>query len=81
MFYCYILRSQRSGRFYVGHAEDLEARLHDHNRGHVTATRGKGPWVVVHSELFGSRSEAAAREREIKSWKSRGAIEALIEEG
>ena len=47
MFFCYILESTKSGRFYVGHAEDLERRLVEHNNGRVVATRNKGPWEVV----------------------------------
>ncbi len=81
MFCCYVLQSQKSGRFYIGHCEDVQLRLYDHNRGHVRATRNKGPWAVVYTESFHTRPEAAAREREIKSWKSRGAIEALIQNG
>lgn len=80
MFFCYILQSQKSGRNYTGHAEDLDVRLHDHNRGHVTATRGKGPWILVHFEPFETRPEAARRERQIKSWKSAAAIRKLIEQ-
>jgi len=77
MAYCYILRSERSGRFYVGHAEDVERRLADHLRGHVVSTRGKGPWEIVHVEKFTDRAAACAREREIKSWKSATRISEL----
>lgn len=69
MYTCYILQSQKSGRIYTGHCEDLAQRLHDHRRGHVVATRGKGPREVVYQETFASRSEAAQRERERKAWK------------
>ena len=78
--YCYILQSEKSGRFYVGHAADLQVRLEEHNSGKVTATCSKGPWQVVYSERFTTRSEAAKRERHIKSWKSAVAIRKLIED-
>jgi len=79
MFFCYILQSQKSGRFYVGHAEDLAQRKQDHDRGHVVATRNKGPWTIVYTESFPTRPAAANREREIKSWKSAIRIRELIE--
>jgi len=31
MFWTYILQSETSGRFYVGHPDDLEQRLHHGN--------------------------------------------------
>ncbi|MBM4162740.1 MAG: GIY-YIG nuclease family protein, partial [Ignavibacteria bacterium] len=31
MFYVYILRSRRTGRFYVGHTDDVAQRLVEHN--------------------------------------------------
>ena len=77
--FCYVLESKGSGRLYVGHAADLDSRLSDHNRGHVASTRGRGPWRIVYSETFDTRSAAAARERELKSWKSPGAIRALFD--
>ena len=78
MFTVYILQSVKSGRFYVGHTEDINARLSRHNSGQVTATRNKDPWELVHRESFGMRSEAVRRELEIKSKKSRKYIGALI---
>ena len=78
MFVCYVLQSWKSGRFYIGHAADLEVRLREHNNGRVTATCNKGPWAVVYTERFDTRAGAAQREREIKSWKSAVRIRELI---
>ena len=74
----YVLRSEATGRFYVGHTGDLAQRLDYHNRGLSRWTRGKGPWTVAYTETFLSRSGAAARERQLKAWKSRKSIEELI---
>ncbi|SOD11600.1 GIY-YIG nuclease family protein [Pedobacter xixiisoli] len=78
MFYTYILQSEKSGTFYVGHTEDMIARLNRHNQGAVTSTRNKGPWKIVYLEEFATKIEANKRELEIKSKKSRKYIEALI---
>jgi len=80
MWKLYILQSESSGRFYVGHTNDLERRLEEHQRGQTTSTRNRGPWKVVLREEFESKKAAAERERQIKSWKSRVGIQALIEE-
>ena len=78
MFYTYILKSIKSGRYYVGHTSNLEERLERHNSGKVTATKNKGPWVVMSYETFDTKSEANSRELYIKSMKSRVFIENLI---
>ena len=78
MFYTYILQSKSSGKFYIGHTENLEARLERHNKGLVTATKNKGEWVCVYFEMFDSKLEANRRELQIKKMKSRIYIENLI---
>jgi len=80
MWTLYILQSESSGRFYVGHTNDLERRLEEHQSGQTTSTRNRGPWKVVHCERFETKLPAAYRECQIKSWKSRVGIQALIEE-
>ena len=38
-----------------------------------------GDWILKFSEAFSTKAEALAREKQIKSWKSRKLIERLIE--
>jgi len=40
--------------------------------------RFKGPWMLVYFEKYPNRSDAMAREGQIKAWKNRKAIENLI---
>ena len=79
MFQVYILRSLSTGRYYVGHTNDLPHRLHQHNSGYSISTKSGIPWKLVYSEQFQKRSEAMIREREIKRQKSRSAIARIIE--
>ncbi|MBU0695024.1 MAG: GIY-YIG nuclease family protein [Bacteroidetes bacterium] len=79
MFYTYILQSDKSGRYYLGHTSNLQERLNRHNNGLVTATRNKGPWKIVYFEEFDSKLEANQRELNIKKMKSRVYIEKLIQ--
>ena len=76
-FQMYILRSSSTGRYYVGHTQDLAKRLREHNRGCARSTRDRGPWELFYKEEFSTRSEASRRERQIKSMKSRAWIEEL----
>lgn len=78
MFYVYILKSNKSGKFYVGCTDDLNRRLKEHNSGKSRYTRNKGPWSVEYREEFVALKEARKREKQIKSWKKRKAIENLI---
>jgi putative endonuclease len=77
-FQMYILRSSSTGRFYVGHTQDLAKRLLEHNHGRVPSTRDRGPWELFHAEEFRTRSEASRREPQIKKMKSRTWIEQLV---
>ena len=78
MFITYILYSRTFDRYYVGHCEDMVARLSRHNGRQVNSTKAYVPWELVYTESFSSRAEAAAREKEIKRMKSRQYIERLI---
>jgi len=63
MFHVYLLKSQKTGRRYVGSWENLEARVRRHNLGDCKATRYGVPWTLVHSETFSNRVDAARKER------------------
>jgi putative endonuclease len=78
MFVTYIIQSQKSERYYIGHTQDIIIRLIYHNSGKVKATKNKGPWVLVYTEMYETKLEANRRELEIKSKKSRNYIVSLI---
>ena len=40
-FYTYILVSEKSGTYYIGHSGDIEERIKLHNSGKVTSTEIK----------------------------------------
>jgi putative endonuclease len=77
-FTLYILRSETTGRYYVGQTQDLNYRLEYHNANYSPALRNRGPWKLIYQEAFESRAEAVRRERYIKSQKSRQFIENLV---
>ena len=65
-------------KFYVGHTDDLEVRLAQHERGELPGfTSTRLPVKLVWCDEFPSRYEALAAERQIKGW-SRAKKLALI---
>jgi len=76
-YYVYIPHCA-DGSFYVGSAQNLDARVKAHNDGRGAAHTFKHrPVRLVYSEVFGSEDEALTRERQLKRW-SHGKKEALI---
>ena len=78
MFYVYILHSMKNGKYYVGSSENVQERLEKHNAGLVKSTKSYLPWGLLYYEEFLSLLEAKLREKQIKGWKKRSAIERLI---
>ena len=66
-YVAYIIRSERSGTYYYGHAENMAARLERHNSGKVRSTKSKRPWKMHYYETFETKSEAYRRELFFKS--------------
>lgn len=57
---------------YTGQTEDLDRRLFEHNNNLLGRfTKNKGPWKLIHSEKFTTRSEAMAREKYLKTGAGR----------
>lgn len=78
MYYCYILKSLKTGQYYVGSSENFENRLQLHNSGKVKSTKSNRPWEIVYFQNFQTIKEAYFWELQIKGWKSRKAVERLI---
>ena len=80
MCVCYILYSEKLGKFYIGHTcDEIAERLRKHNSDHKGFTGKVEDWQLVYQEQFNSKEEAMHRELEIKKWKRRERIIALVE--
>jgi predicted GIY-YIG superfamily endonuclease len=76
-FWAYMLHC-RGGAFYVGHTDDLDRRIAEHQAGVLLGfTAERLPVELVWSESFDTRIEALEAERRIKGW-SRAKKMALI---
>ncbi|MFH1278013.1 MAG: GIY-YIG nuclease family protein [Candidatus Eisenbacteria bacterium] len=66
------------GTYYVGHTDNLERRIAEHNEGVVPGyTRKRKPVTLVWAGEFPTRIDALEREMQIKGW-SRKKKESLI---
>lgn len=77
-FYTYVLQSEFSG-LYIGQTNNLINRLNRHNGGRNKYTKNKGPWKMIFSKEFISRSESLALEKQLKAWKNPEKVLAWIE--
>ncbi len=73
----YMLKSIKSGSYYIGSTNDFERRFEEHNTGHSRYTKNKGPFELFYKEEYNTGSEAKEREYYLKSLISRKAIEKL----
>jgi len=70
--YVYVLRSLKDHQFYVGLTRDLPLRVQQHNKGFVTSTKKRVPFELVYWEGCLNQSDAAHREKYLKSaWGKR----------
>ena len=67
-FWTYMLHCN-AGRLYVGHTDNLENRIAQHDSGALAGfTRAFAPVRLIWSQEFATRVEALAAERQIKGW-------------
>ena len=78
MYFVYVLRSQKTGKLYVGYTSDPVQRTGQHNHGITKSTKNRGPWDLIHTESYGSRAEAISRERYFKSGKGREELKSIL---
>ena len=76
----YILESLSSKKYYIGHTNDLERRLSEHNDLSRHGWSSKfAPWKVIHSADYLTRAEAMREEKRLKLFKNRATLERYIQ--
>jgi putative endonuclease len=67
MWYTYVIKSKKDGKFYTGSTNNLRKRFWQHNNGKSTYTAGRGPYILVYYEACHNEADMAAREKYLKS--------------
>ena len=70
MYSVYILYSNNLDKFYIGFSANLPDRILKHNRSRKGFTSTGKPWLLIYSEVFLTKKEAMAREKQLKNWKN-----------
>ena len=74
----YVLKSEASGKHYVGMTSDLSRRLKDHNSGRSKFTSGHIPWVLIYQEDSPDFVTGRKREKYLKTAAGKRFIEKVI---
>lgn len=83
MFWVYVIRSDTTGRIYIGQTNNYIKRLKRHNQ-EIKSKQGsftklnKGPWKLVYRESYNTRADVLKREKELKTFRGRKFIKKLI---
>ena len=67
MHFVYILKSLTSGKSYIGSSDNLLRRFSEHSSNQEKATRNRGPWEMIHWEMFETLAAARRREQFLKT--------------
>ena len=67
VWFAYAIRSEKDGWLYIGISSGVEGRLKEHNAGYNRSTKSRRPFQLIYLEPCGSRAEARAREKHLKS--------------
>jgi len=67
MYYVYILKSIKDGKFYTGYSENLKRRLDEHNHGKVKSTKNRRPLQLICYEAYLDKKTAEKREKFLKT--------------
>jgi len=79
-FHLYILFSKSKNKYYIGHTNNIDRRLSEHNSGQTKSTKTGTPWELVLTKEFDSNVEANKVELYLKRMKSRKYIEKFIDD-
>lgn len=78
MFYTYVLKSKKDGKYYTGFTEDLRKRFNNHNLGLIESTKNRRPFEIVYYEACLSKEKAIKREKYFKTGFGRGYLKDRI---
>lgn len=79
MYFVYLIESQSTGSFYIGHTSRLVDRIAEHNQGKSRSTKTGIPWELIGYIITQTRSEAVQLEQKLKGFNRRDRAYKYIE--
>jgi len=74
----YVFYSPNHKRYYIGHTNNLELRLKQHNDSESGWTKSYRPWIVIYKNSHKARVPAMREEKYLKSLKNKERIRQYI---
>lgn len=71
MYHTYVLKSKKTGTWYIGYTGNIRKRLWEHNNGKSSYTRSGGPWELIYNETCNNEEDARSREIYLKTGMGR----------
>lgn len=68
MFYCYVLKSEKDNKNYVGYTKNLKLRFEEHKKGRVESTKNRRPLKLIYYEACLNQQDATHREKYLKTY-------------
>jgi putative endonuclease len=67
IYYNYVLKSLIDNHLYIGFTSNLKLRLKEHEKGLVTSTKHRRPFILVYYEVCFNEDSALHREKYLKT--------------
>lgn len=67
MYYVYVLKSEKDGKFYTGYTDDLRNRLRLHSDGKIKSTKNRRHFQLIYYEASCNKMDALKREKYLKT--------------
>ena len=78
-YFVYILESINSGKYYIGHTNDISRRFAEHNDVSRSGwSKRHAPWKIIYSADYSTRAEAMKEEKRLKSFKNKESLAKLV---
>ena len=79
-YFVYILKSQKILKWYIGHTNNIQRRLSEHNSGQNKSTKTGVPWKLIFLREFRTNIEANGFEIELKRTRNKDYIRSKYKE-
>jgi putative endonuclease len=71
MYYTYVLKSKKDGKYHHGYTANLTQRFEEHTKGRVDSTKHRRPLELVYYEACTKQDDALKREEYFKTHRGR----------
>ena len=78
MYYFYVLRFIKNGKFYYGFSDNLKQRIKDHKSGKSNFTSRNGPFDLIFYEAYANKHDARDAEKYFKTGHGREVLKGKL---